>query len=62
LHGFAAPEALMAITVSGLASVFCSVSDHETTTNASAMNTTPIPAENLSDFPENTELMVHLLT
>ena len=39
----------------------CSVSDHDTVTNASAMNATPIHAENLNDFPGNTELMAHLL-
>ena len=49
------------MTVPSPASMFCSVSDHETAASDSKMNTTPINAGNLSDFLEKTELMTHFL-
>ena len=60
-QGFAAPDARMAMTVPCAASVFCPASDHETAANASTINTTPISAENLSDFLEKPVLMAHFL-
>ena len=61
LQGFAAPDARMAMTVSSLAFVFCSVSDHETAASNSTMNAMHINVGILSDFLEKTEFMTHFL-